>query len=64
MIYINHNRAIEQLENLVNTNLNKTQSYLPKSFHKEQQHALELLKKRIHLEETIEDTIYLVLIME
>ncbi|MFT5661711.1 MAG: putative GNAT family N-acyltransferase [Sulfurimonas sp.] len=57
MIYINHNSALEQLQNLVDISFNKTQDHLPSSFILQQQQALELLKSRISLEEIIDESI-------
>ena len=57
MIYINHNSAIEQLQGLINNSYSKTKNYLPHDFNKQQDYALSLLKKRIFLEEIIEETI-------
>lgn len=57
MIYINHNSALEQLQELVDNSFNKTQDYLPSTLKREQEHALELLKKRIYLEEIIDESI-------
>ena len=58
MIYINHNNAIEQLQDLINNSLHNTKSYLPDNFNNEQSHALELLKTRIALEEIVEESVY------
>ncbi len=53
MFYINQNKTLTQLENLVHENM----QYMPKSFMKEQEKALELFQKRVFLEEIIEETI-------
>ena len=57
MIYINHNSAIEQLKEIVDSSFNKTLNYMPNDFNKQQHNALELLKKRIFLEEIVEESI-------
>lgn len=57
MIYINRNNAIEQLKDIIDNSFNKTIDYMPKNFNKQQHHALELLKKRVFLEETVEESI-------
>lgn len=57
MIYINRNNAIEQLKYIIDNSFNKTIDYMPNNFNKEQHHALELLKKRVFLEETVEESI-------
>lgn len=57
MIYINRNNAIEQLKYIIDNSFNKTVDYMPNNFNKEQHYALELLKKRVFLEETVEESI-------
>lgn len=57
MIYINRNNAIEQLKDIIDNNYNKTINYMPDDFNKKQHHALELLKNRIFLEETVEESL-------
>lgn len=57
MIYINHNSAIEQLQNLLNNSFHKIENYLPDKFTQQQIHALELLKSRVVLEDIIENSI-------
>lgn len=58
MIYINHNAAIKQMTNLIDHSFNQTQDFIPKAFLAEQKNALALLKKRVLLEEIIEESIY------
>ena len=57
MIYINHNSAIQQLEQIINSDLDRNTSYIPSKFNKQQHQALKILKKRIFLEEVIEESI-------
>lgn len=57
MIYINHNSAIEQLSELIDNSLNKNLNYMPENFNQQQFNALELLKKRIFLEEVVDESI-------
>ena len=57
MIYINHNSAIEQLQNIVDSSFQRTINYMPTEFNEQQHHALELLKKRIFLEEIVEESV-------
>lgn len=56
-VNINKNHTLEVLHQLVETNFHQNANYFPDSFNKKQQEALELFKKRIFLEETIEETI-------
>lgn len=57
MIYINHNSATEQLKGLIESSLNKNLDYMSNNFNEQQHHALELLKKRVFLEEVVEESI-------
>ncbi|MCK4875613.1 MAG: GNAT family N-acetyltransferase [Sulfurimonas sp.] len=57
MIYINRNSAIEQFKNIIDNDFNKTTNYMPDNFHKQQLNALDLLKKRVFLEEIVEESI-------
>lgn len=57
MIYINQNNAANQLRDIINNSYNRTISNMPDSFKKQQHHALELLKKRVFLEEIVEESI-------
>lgn len=57
MIHINRNRALEQLSNLLDNSLDKNLNYMPDNFNVQQNDALELLKKRIYLEEVIEESV-------
>jgi len=57
MIYINHNSALKQLKNIVDSSFNKTTNYMPESFNTQQSYAFELLKKRILLEEIVEESV-------
>lgn len=52
MFYVNQNKTLTQLENLVHENM----QHLPESFKEEQEKALELFQKRLFLEEVIEET--------
>lgn len=57
MIYINHNSALEQLKNIIDSSFNKTINYMPDNFNAQQYRALELLKTRVFLEEVVEESI-------
>lgn len=57
MISINKNMALNQLEDLINTNLTKQLDYMPDSYNLQQQIALDRLKKRIYLEKIVEEAI-------
>lgn len=57
MIYINHNNAIQQLKGIIEQSINKTLDYMPTAFNEEQHHALELLNKRVLLEEVVEESV-------
>lgn len=57
MIYINKNESLIQLRGLVEQNLTNDLAYMPKEFNEQQHYALELFKKRIFLEEVIDETI-------
>ena len=56
-VNINKNNSLEVLQKLVENNISKTLSYMPESFNNQQKEALELFKKRIFLEKTIDETI-------
>lgn len=56
-ININKNHTLEAFNQLVEKSFNQNKDYLPDSFNKEQQKAIELFKKRIFLEKTIEETV-------
>jgi hypothetical protein len=55
-ININKNHTIEAFNQLVENSFKK-KDYLPDTFNKQQQEAIELFQKRIFLEKTIEETI-------
>ncbi len=57
MSYINKSEILQQLQGLVQENLYKNLDYMPIKFNEQQRYALELFKKRIFLEEIIEETI-------
>jgi len=57
MININHKSATNELKNIIETSLQRKLSYMSNEFNAEQSHALELLKQRINLEETLEESI-------
>lgn len=57
MFYINHNKTIEEFEQLLNKNLQTNTVQLPETFNLAQFKALEIFKQRIFLEEIIEKTI-------
>ena len=57
MINLNKNHSINTLQEIVRKNMNQRLDYMPDSFNKEQQYALELFQKRLYLEEIIEETI-------
>ncbi len=57
MININKNVSLNHLKELVNNTFDKKVDYLPTSFYKEQQRALEFFNKRIFLDGVIEETI-------
>lgn len=57
MTNINKNSALETLQELVQSNLSKRLEYMPDSFNKQQQLAVELFQKRIFLEKIIEETV-------
>lgn len=54
---INKNNSIEALQQLVEQNISTKLSYMPESFNTKQQQALELFKKRLFLEKTIDEAI-------
>lgn len=56
-VNINKNNTLEELQLLVENNIEKKLSYMPDSFNEEQYQALELFKKRIFLEKTIEESV-------
>ncbi|XPV68098.1 MAG: N-acyl amino acid synthase FeeM domain-containing protein [Halarcobacter sp.] len=56
MVYINKNKALNQLEDLMKMQLNKKLAYMPKSFNVEQQISIDRLKKRIFLEKVVEES--------
>jgi hypothetical protein len=57
MFNINKNNTLEVLQQLVENNISKTLSYMPESFNEQQKEAIELFKKRIFLEKTIDEVI-------
>ena len=57
MIYINRNKSITQLREIIDSSFNNPIGYMPKDFNREQNHALKLLKERVFLEETVEEAI-------
>ncbi|RXK12514.1 hypothetical protein CP965_07985 [Halarcobacter mediterraneus] len=56
MSYLNKNISINYLQDFVNQTISKS-NYLPEQFNEQQKEALEIFKKRIFLEEIIEETI-------
>lgn len=57
MANLNKNTLIHQLQELVDSNIQKKYDYLPQSFNSQQIEALETFKKRIFLESIIEDSV-------
>ena len=57
MVYVNRNTATEQLKSLVELSLQKNLDYMPNKFNEQQREALELLQKRVQLEEIIEESV-------
>lgn len=57
MIYINHNNSIQRLKGIIEQSIHKTLDYMPNAFNEEQHHALELLNKRVMLEEVVEESV-------
>ncbi|MGB0990435.1 N-acyl amino acid synthase FeeM domain-containing protein [Halarcobacter sp.] len=57
MSHLNKNISINFLQEFVTHNINSQLDYLPEKFNEEQRYALEVFKKRVFLEETIEETI-------
>lgn len=57
MVNINKNIAQRNLEELLVTNFSKRLDYMSNDFNIEQQHALEMFKKRVNLEEIVEETV-------
>lgn len=57
MFNIIKNNSLNELHGLIESQLNKSISNLPKKFIKQQEEALMLFKKRVFLEELIEETI-------
>lgn len=57
MFNINKNNTLEALQELVEQNFSRNTGLLPENFNKKQQEALELFKKRIFLEKTIDEAI-------
>lgn len=56
-ININKNHTLEAFNQFVENSFHTNKNYLPDTFNKQQQEAIELFKKRIFLEKTIEETI-------
>ncbi|WP_428023950.1 N-acyl amino acid synthase FeeM domain-containing protein [Arcobacter sp.] len=57
MTNINKNITLNQFQELIEKNLNKSLDYMSDDFNYQQKQALELFRKRIFLEEIIEETI-------
>lgn len=57
MVNINKNIALKDLENLMNKSLSRRLNYMSDDFNIEQEHMIEMFKKRIFLEEVVEETI-------
>ncbi len=57
MAYINKNISLNQLQEIIKSDISTKQAYLPDSFISLQKHALEIFQKRIFLESVLEDTI-------
>lgn len=57
MSYVNKSETLNQFQELVQQNFNRKLNYMPNSFNEQQRYALELFKKRIFLEEIIDETI-------
>ena len=56
-MYINNNFSIREMSRVVEENINRELKYMSNDFNYQQKEALELFKKRIYLEEVIEETI-------
>jgi len=56
-VNINKNNSLKELQTLVEQNSNRTLSYMPDSFNEQQRVAIELFKKRIFLEQIIDEAI-------
>jgi hypothetical protein len=57
MVNINKSIAQRNLEELLVTNFSKRLDYMSNDFNIEQQHTLEMFKKRVYLEEIVEETV-------
>ncbi|RXJ87119.1 hypothetical protein [Arcobacter sp. CECT 8985] len=57
MFNINKNESIEQLQLLIQSKINNSLEYMPKSFNEQQLKALELFNNRLFLEEVVEKTV-------
>ena len=57
MINIIKNNSLKELQTIVEQNIQTRLNYMPDSFNEEQQFALELFKKRIFLEQIIDESI-------
>ncbi|WP_323591248.1 N-acyl amino acid synthase FeeM domain-containing protein [Aliarcobacter butzleri] len=54
---INKNLALQEIQNLLVSNFSKTLDYMSDDFNIQQKNILEIFKKRIFLEEIVEETI-------
>ncbi len=57
MLQINKNQTLEVLQELIDHNIQSKLEYMPHEFNEQQQEVLELFRKRVFLEKTIEETI-------
>jgi len=57
MININKNSTLDTFKDLVEYNINKRLDYMPDDFNEQQMYALELFRKRVFLEEVIDESI-------
>ena len=57
MTNINKNLALQELQKLLVLNFSKTLSYMSDDFNNNQKYIIELLTKRVFLEEIVEETI-------
>lgn len=57
MININKNLALRDFEKFIVTNFSKKLEYMSNEFNKEQRYILDMFKKRVFLEEVVEETV-------
>jgi len=57
MIYVNKNKSLDKLNDLVEQSIQRSLPYMSEAFNEEQENALMLFKNRLFLEEVIEESI-------